>query len=96
MTKPEAIEYIRRIFYVERKMEYLKNIDLESHKVIEMWEKLNFRDEEGHKIVRSLSKRRSLVDIANDMERHMQGKQANANSSHVEVDTTLMSQTVLI
>lgn len=92
LEKPEAIEMIKRIFYIERKMEYIRGIDLESHKVIDMWERMNFKDEEGFKIVRSLSKRRSLIEIANDMERRSKGSLLTSNSqSHIQVDTTLMS-----
>lgn len=97
LEKPEAIEMIKRIFYIERKMEYVRGIDLESHKVIDMWEKMNFKDEEGFKIVKSLSKRRSLIDIANDMESRLKRNLISSNpQSHIEIDTFKLSQTVLI
>ena len=50
-------------------MEYIRDIDLENHKVIEMWERINYADKEAFKIVNQLSKKRKLMDIANDMEK---------------------------
>ena len=32
-------------------MEFIRGIDLESHKVIEMWERINFADKEAFRIV---------------------------------------------
>ena len=50
-------------------MEFVRGIDLETHKIIQMWEKINFGDKEAFRIVNQLSKRRKLIDIANDMEK---------------------------
>ena len=34
MNKEEAIEFLKRLLYLENKMEYIRDIDLENHKVI--------------------------------------------------------------
>ena len=96
MSKKEAIEFLKRILYIERKNEFVKGIDLEKHKVIEMWERMKFLDNEAFRISSSLNKRRKLLDIANDMEQRLSMSAIKDNSQkHVGVDTTLFSFTVL-
>ena len=51
MEKTEAIEFLKRLLYLERKTEFLRGIDLETHKVIQMWEKSQFADKEAFRIV---------------------------------------------
>ena len=69
LTRTEAVELLQRIIYIEGKQALVKGINLETHKVIDMWEKLNFIDNEGFNISGRLSKRRKLIDIANDMQK---------------------------
>lgn len=71
MTRPEAIEALKRILFIERKTEFVKGINLDLHKVIDIWERMNFHDNEGFNISARLSKRRKLIDIANDMEKRL-------------------------
>ena len=69
MDRREAVQFLRRVFEVERKLEFVKKDNLEGHKIIDEWEKINFVDDEAFNIARKLCKERSLTDIANDMER---------------------------
>lgn len=50
MEKPEAIEFLKRILYLERKMEFLRGIDLDNHKIIQVWEQMGFPDKEAYHI----------------------------------------------
>ena len=93
MEKTEAIEFLKRLLYLERKTEFLRGIDLETHKVIQMWEKSQFADKEAFRIVNQLTKRRKLIDIANDMEKRQ--SISDPNQAQVDVDTALSSFTVL-
>ena len=68
MERPEAIEFLKRILYIERKNELVRGINLDNHKVIDMWQRMNFLDNEAFRISGGLNKRRKLIDIANDME----------------------------
>ena len=40
MKKPEAVEFLRRLLYLERKSDHIRGIDLEQHKLIEQWERI--------------------------------------------------------
>lgn len=95
-SKKEAVEFLKRILYIERKTELVRGINLETHKVIDMWERMNFLDREAFRIAASLNKRRKLMDIANDMERRLSIDAIKDDSQkQVGVDTTLYSFTVL-
>ena len=80
MSKKEAVEFLKRILYIERKNEFVRGIDLEKHKVIEMWERMKFLDNEAFRISSSLNKRRKLLDIANDMEQRLSMSAIKDNS----------------
>ena len=96
MKKPEAIEFLKRIFYIENKTELVKGINLETHKVIDMWERMNFVDNEAFNISRGLSKRRNLTTIANDMEKKLKVNDNNDPAQQqVDRETSLSSLSVL-
>lgn len=50
LEKPEALELLRRILFLERKTEFLRGIDLENHKVVRVWERMGFPDKEAFHI----------------------------------------------
>ena len=50
MEKPEALEFLKRILFLEKKMEFLRGIDLETHKVVRVWERMGFPDKEAFHI----------------------------------------------
>ena len=79
LTRTEAVELLQRIIYIEGKTALVKGINLETHKVMDMWEKLNFIDNEGFNISGRLSKRRKLIDIANDMQKRRALHQIDEN-----------------
>ena len=56
---------------VQGKSELVKKVNLETHKVIDMWQKMNFADNWAQTIAQRISKKCSLMDIANDMEWRM-------------------------
>lgn len=94
MDRLEALQFLGRVFEVERKLEFVKKDNLERHKIIDEWEKINFVDDEAFNIARKLSHTRSLTDIANDMERislvQNNGKYAinsSASSNTVSIDS---------
>ena len=68
MERAEAVEFLKRILFIERKTELVRGINIDNHKVIDVWERMNFIDNEAFRISGSLNKRRKLIDIANDME----------------------------
>ena len=74
MQKKQAIDFLKRILYVEGKNALIRGVDLENHKVIEMWERMNFLDCEAFRISGSLNRRRKLLEIANDMEQRLKMK----------------------
>jgi len=71
MEKKQAIEFLKRIIFIERKTEFIRGINLEKHKLIDIWEKMKFVDNEAFQISHSLSKRNKLIDIANAMEQRL-------------------------
>ena len=70
----------------------MRGIDLEKHKVVDVWERMNFLDNEAFRISASLNKRSKLLDIANEMEQRLRINEINSDeNSVVGVDTTLFS-----
>ena len=47
MNRKQAIDFLKRILYLERKSEHVKGLDLDTHKIIDMWERINFIDNEA-------------------------------------------------
>ena len=72
LTRKEAVDLLKRILFIERKTQLIRGIDLDSHKVIEMWERMNFLDREAFRIASCLNKRRKLLEIADDMDKRLQ------------------------
>jgi len=95
MERSEAIEFLRRILYIERKTELFRGDKLENHKVIEMWGKMNFADNEAFSIAHLLSKNMRLIDIANDMERRLTIKGIDQSQQQVGLETTLGSLSIV-
>ena len=71
LKKPEAIDFLKRIMYLEKKMEFIRDIDLETHKIVNVWERMGFPDKHAFHIVNQLSKKRGLLDIADEMDNEM-------------------------
>lgn len=95
LEKTEAVEFLKRILYLERKTEFVRGIDLENHKVVQIWEQMGFPDKKAFQIANQLSKKRQLIDIANEMESRRQMEALGANRSQVNIETTLASSTVI-
>ena len=94
LVKNEALELLQRLLFLERKTEFIKGIDIEKHKVIQMWEKNNFADKIAFRIVNQLSDGQKLDEIAEDMEKHLEMNDTLLRSD-INVKTTLSSYNLL-
>ena len=71
LKRHQAIELLKRVLYLERKMEFVRGENLDDSNVINLWEKMNFVDNEAFAIARRLSKQRKLADVVKDMQKRL-------------------------
>ena len=84
LQKNEAIDFLKRLLFLEKKMEFIRDIDIENHKIVNVWERMGFPDKQAFYIVNQLSKRRGLMEIADEMDNELKMEQDRFHSASPE------------
>jgi glycine betaine/choline ABC-type transport system substrate-binding protein len=73
---------------VEKKWDLVKRYDLSKHRIMDIWEKMNFSDDYAFHLSRMLTTKKNLDQIADEIE-HVKFKQTGTEKTQV-VDTRVI------
>ena len=88
LTRKEALEFLTRVFQVEKKWDLVKRYDLAKHRIMDIWENMNFSDDYAFHLSRMLTTKKNLDQIADEIE-HVKFKQTGTEKTQV-VDTRVI------